>query len=68
MSIHTYNKTILNLIILALIYMLYANIEENSTAKEVDYANGTIALSGLLVFGFIRYYYEEFKKLLMTKK
>lgn len=68
MSIHTYIKTILNLIILALIYMLYANIEENSTAKEVDYANGTIALAGLLVFGFIRYYYEELKELLMTKK
>lgn len=48
--------------------MLYANIEENSTAKEVDYANGTIALAGLLVFGFIRYYYEELKELLMTKK
>ena len=68
MNIHSYNKLLLNLILLALVYMIYVNIEENSTAKEVDYTNSTIALSGLLVFGFIRYYYEEFKELLMTKK
>ncbi|WP_347217910.1 hypothetical protein [Chryseobacterium sp.] len=48
--------------------MLDVNIEENSTAKEVDYTNGTIALAGMPIFGFIRCYYEEFKELLMTKK
>ena len=68
MNIHSYNKLLLNLILLALVYIIYVNIEENSTAKEVDYTNSTIALSGLLVFGFIRYYYGEFKELLMTKK
>lgn len=68
MNIHYYNKLLLNLILLALVYMLYVNIEENSTTKQVDYTNSTIALSGLLIFGFIRYYYEEFKELLMTKK
>ena len=68
MNIHSYNKLLLNLILLALVYIIYVNIEENSTAKEVDYTNSTIALSGLLVFGFIRYYYAEFKELLMTKK
>ena len=68
MNIHICNKFLLNLILLALVYIIYVNIEENSTAKEVDYTNSTIALSGLLVFGFIRYYYEEFKELLMTKK
>ncbi len=68
MYIHTYNKLLLNLILLALVYMLDVNIEENSTAKEVDYTNGTIALAGMPIFGFIRCYYEEFKELLMTKK
>lgn len=68
MNIHICNKFLLNLILLALVYIIYVNIEENSTAKEVDYTNSTIALSGLLVFGFIRYYYAEFKELLMTKK
>ena len=68
MNIHICNKFLLNLILLALVYIIYVNIEENSTAKEVDYTNSTIALSGLLVFGFIRYYYAEFKEILMTKK
>lgn len=68
MNIHAYNKLLLNLILLALVYIIYVNIEGNSTAKEVDYTNSTIALAGLLVFGFIRYYYEEFKELLMYKK
>ena len=68
MNIHAYNKLLLNLILLALVYIIYVNIEENSTAKEVDYTNSTIALAGLLVFSFIRYYYGEFKELLMTKK
>lgn len=61
-------KTTLNIIISILIYLIYADVEFNANAKEVDYTNSTIALAGLLVFGFIRYYYEEFKELLMTKK
>lgn len=61
-------KTILNIIIAVLIYLIYTDVEFNAHAKEVDYTNSTIALSGLLVFGFIRYYYTEFKELLMTKK
>ena len=61
-------KTILNIIIAVLIYLIYSDVEFNANAKEVDYTNGTIALAGLLVFGFIRYYYAEFKELLMTKK
>lgn len=61
-------KTTLNIIIAVLIYLIYSDVEFNAHAKEVDYTNSTIALSGLLVFGFIRYYYAEFKELLMTKK
>lgn len=61
-------KTALNIIIAVLIYLIYADVEFNAHAKEVDYTNSTIALAGLLVFGFIRYYYEEFKELLMAKK
>lgn len=68
MNIHICNKFLLNLILITLVYIIYVNVEYNSTAKEVDYTNSTIALAGLLVFGFIRYYYEEFKELLMTKK
>ena len=61
-------KTILNIIIAVLIYLIYTDVEFNANTKEVDYTNSTIALVGLLVFGFIRYYYGEFKELLMTKK
>lgn len=49
-------KTTLNIIIAVLIYLIYSDVEFNAHAKEVDYTNSTIALAGLLVFGFIRYY------------
>lgn len=61
-------KTILNIIIAVLIYLIYSDVEFNAHAKELDYSNTFVCLAGLLVFGFIRYYYVEFKELLMTKK
>lgn len=67
MNIHTYNKALLNLIIAGLIYLIYSDIQFNSTIKEVDYSNTFISLSALLVFGLIRYNYEEFSELLKDK-
>lgn len=55
-------KTILNIIIAVLIYLIYADVEFNAHAKELDYSNTFMCLSGLLVVCFIRYYYAELKE------
>lgn len=61
-------KTTLNIIIALLIFLIWSDIENNSSSKELNY-NDSIIYSGiLLVFAFFRIYATDFKKELMTKK
>lgn len=61
-------KTILNIIIALLIFLIWSDVENNSVLKEPDYSN-SILISGMLtVTIFIRIYSTDFKNYLMTKK
>lgn len=60
-------KTILNIIIAVLIYVIYCDIENNITNPELNYSNTIVALAGILFFGFFRYYANEFLTYLNKK-
>lgn len=53
-------KTILNIIIAILIYVIYCDIENNITNPELAYSNTMVALAGILFFGFFRVNWDAF--------
>lgn len=53
-------KTILNIIIAVLIYIIYCDIENNITNPELNYSNSIVSLAGILFFGFFRLNWDAF--------
>lgn len=53
-------KTILNIIIAVLIYVIYVDIENNIIHPELNYSNTMVALAGILFFGFFRLNWDAF--------
>lgn len=54
-------KTILTLLIIALVILLGCDIEANSKLKTPDYSNSIMYVFFLLIVGFVRFFYNEFK-------
>lgn len=53
-------KTILNILIAASIIVIMCDCEANSTDTSLNYSNSILALAGLVIFGFLRAYANEF--------
>lgn len=61
-------KTVLNIIIALLIFLIWSDIENNSTIKAPNYSNSILCAGALTIAIFIRVYSTDFKNYLMTKK
>lgn len=61
-------KILLNIIIYTLIFLIWSDLERNSAAKTLDYSRTIYCLSGLLVFGFFRIYFNDFSQYINRKQ
>lgn len=61
-------KTVLNIILAIMVYLIYCDIEKNLNNPELYYENTLVGLVGIVFFGFFRIYWDEFINHLESRK
>lgn len=61
-------KLILNIIICALLIIIWSDIETNIETNSTNYSNSILSALMILIFSPFRYYATEFQNYLLTRK